>query len=118
MSIRRVLSACVLAAMLFVPGVAGRTGPIQVGTSFSAPHPTMPGPAAPGAPQAAGGPGGFAGFGRGGTAGAIMQAVQAVCTPVSLGRTLARLRIEISDEQGRPTADARLSTFTREIREA
>jgi 1,4-dihydroxy-2-naphthoyl-CoA hydrolase len=43
--------------------------------------------------------------------------VTAVCTPISRGRTLARFRIEISDDQGRPTADARLSTFTREIRE-
>jgi len=32
-------------------------------------------------------PGGFAGFGRGGTAGQIMQAVQAVCPPVSAAAT-------------------------------
>jgi uncharacterized protein (TIGR00369 family) len=39
--------------------------------------------------------------------------VTAVCTPVRRGRTLATFLIEISDDQGRPTASARLTTFAR-----
>jgi uncharacterized protein (TIGR00369 family) len=39
--------------------------------------------------------------------------VTAVCTPVRRGRTLSTFRIEISDDQGRPTASARLTTFAR-----
>ena len=35
--------------------------------------------------------------------------VTAVCTPVRRGRSLATFRIEVSDEQGRPTASARLT---------
>jgi uncharacterized protein (TIGR00369 family) len=50
--------------------------------------------------------------------GATEGTVTAVCTPVSTGRQLARFRIEITDEQGRPTASARLTTFAREIRPA
>ena len=40
-----------------------------------------------GAPSGSSAPTGFGGFGRGGTAGQIMQAVQAVCTPVTAGAT-------------------------------
>jgi 1,4-dihydroxy-2-naphthoyl-CoA hydrolase len=35
--------------------------------------------------------------------------VTAVCTPVRRGRTLATFLIQVSDEQGRPTASARLT---------
>jgi 1,4-dihydroxy-2-naphthoyl-CoA hydrolase len=35
--------------------------------------------------------------------------VTAVATPIRRGRTLATFRIEVSDEQGRPTATARLT---------
>jgi 1,4-dihydroxy-2-naphthoyl-CoA hydrolase len=35
--------------------------------------------------------------------------VTAVCTPVRRGRTLATFLIEVSDDQGRPTASARLT---------
>jgi uncharacterized protein (TIGR00369 family) len=35
--------------------------------------------------------------------------VTAVATPVRRGRTLATFRVEVSDEQGRPTATARLT---------
>jgi 1,4-dihydroxy-2-naphthoyl-CoA hydrolase len=35
--------------------------------------------------------------------------VTAVCTPVRRGRTLATFRIEVSDDQGRTTASARLT---------
>jgi 1,4-dihydroxy-2-naphthoyl-CoA hydrolase len=37
--------------------------------------------------------------------------VTAVCTPVRRGRTLATFLIEISDDEGRPTASARLTTM-------
>jgi 1,4-dihydroxy-2-naphthoyl-CoA hydrolase len=35
--------------------------------------------------------------------------VTAVCTPVKRGRTLSTFLIEVSDDQGRPTASARLT---------
>jgi 1,4-dihydroxy-2-naphthoyl-CoA hydrolase len=35
--------------------------------------------------------------------------VTAVCTPVRRGRTLATFLIQVSDDQGRPTASARLT---------
>ena len=38
--------------------------------------------------------------------------VTAVCTPVRRGRTLSTFLIEISDDDGRPTATARLTTMT------
>jgi 1,4-dihydroxy-2-naphthoyl-CoA hydrolase len=38
--------------------------------------------------------------------------VTAVCTPVRRGRTLATFLIEVSDDQGRPTASARLTCMT------
>jgi 1,4-dihydroxy-2-naphthoyl-CoA hydrolase len=37
--------------------------------------------------------------------------VTAVCTPVRTGRTLSTFLIQVSDEQGRPTATARLTTM-------
>jgi 1,4-dihydroxy-2-naphthoyl-CoA hydrolase len=40
--------------------------------------------------------------------------VTAVCTPVRRGRTLATFLIEVSDEQGRPTASGRLTCLTKE----
>ncbi|WP_448623772.1 PaaI family thioesterase [Geodermatophilus sp. URMC 64] len=40
--------------------------------------------------------------------------VTAVCTPVRRGRTLGTFQIEVSDEQGRPTASARLTCLTKE----
>ena len=39
--------------------------------------------------------------------------VTAVCTPVRRGRTLATFRIELTDDVGRPTASARLTTMAR-----
>jgi uncharacterized protein (TIGR00369 family) len=48
--------------------------------------------------------------------GATHGVVTAVCTPVSRGQQLARFLIEVSDDEGRPTATARLTTFAREIR--
>jgi 1,4-dihydroxy-2-naphthoyl-CoA hydrolase len=39
--------------------------------------------------------------------------VTAVCTPVRRGRTLATYLIEVSDEQGRPTATGRLTCLTK-----
>jgi uncharacterized protein (TIGR00369 family) len=38
--------------------------------------------------------------------------VTAVCTPVRRGRTLATFLIQMSDDQGRPTASARLTCMT------
>jgi 1,4-dihydroxy-2-naphthoyl-CoA hydrolase len=38
--------------------------------------------------------------------------VTAVCTPVRRGRTLATFLIQVTDDQGRPTATARLTTMT------
>lgn len=49
--------------------------------------------------------------------GATRGTVTAVCTPVSRGRQFSRFRIEITDDEGRPTASARLTTFSREIRQ-
>ena len=40
--------------------------------------------------------------------------VTAVCTPVRRGRTLATYLIEVSDDQGRPTASARLTCLVKE----
>ena len=40
--------------------------------------------------------------------------VTAVCTPVRVGRTLATFLVEVSDEQGRPTATARLTCLVKE----
>ena len=39
--------------------------------------------------------------------------VTAVCTPVRRGRTLATFLIEVSDEDGRPTASGRLTCLTK-----
>ena len=39
--------------------------------------------------------------------------VTAVCTPVRVGRSLATFLIEVSDEDGRATASARLTCFIR-----
>jgi 1,4-dihydroxy-2-naphthoyl-CoA hydrolase len=38
--------------------------------------------------------------------------VTAVCTPIRTGRTLSTFLIQVTDEQGRPTATARLTTMT------
>jgi 1,4-dihydroxy-2-naphthoyl-CoA hydrolase len=46
--------------------------------------------------------------------GATSGLVTAVCTPVRRGRTLSTFLIEITDEQGRPTATGRLTTLTKE----
>jgi 1,4-dihydroxy-2-naphthoyl-CoA hydrolase len=43
--------------------------------------------------------------------------VTAVCTPVRRGRTLSTFLIQISDDEGRPTASARLTTMTLPQRE-
>ncbi len=43
---------------------------------------------------------------------ATSGSVTAVCTPVRRGRTLSTFLIEISDDQGRPTASARLTCMT------
>jgi uncharacterized protein (TIGR00369 family) len=40
--------------------------------------------------------------------------VTAVCTPVRRGQTLATFLVEVSDEQGRPTATARLTCLVKE----
>ena len=40
--------------------------------------------------------------------------VTAVCTPVRRGRTLATYLIEVADDQGRPTASARLTCLVKE----
>ena len=42
--------------------------------------------------------------------------VTAVCTPVRRGRTLATYLIQVSDEEGRPTASARLTCLIRPAR--
>lgn len=39
--------------------------------------------------------------------------VTAVCTPVRRGRTLATFLVEVSDDQGRPTASARLTCLVK-----
>lgn len=46
--------------------------------------------------------------------GATSGIVTAVCTPVRRGRTLSTFLIEITDENGLPTATGRLTTFTKE----
>ena len=46
--------------------------------------------------------------------GATSGVVTAVCTPVRRGRTLATFLIEITDEQGRPTATGRLTCLTKD----
>jgi 1,4-dihydroxy-2-naphthoyl-CoA hydrolase len=38
--------------------------------------------------------------------------VTAVCTPVRRGRTLSTFLIQVSDDEGRPTATGRLTTMT------
>ena len=43
--------------------------------------------------------------------------VTAVCTPVRRGRTLSTFLIQISDDEGRPTASARLTTMSLPQRE-
>jgi 1,4-dihydroxy-2-naphthoyl-CoA hydrolase len=43
---------------------------------------------------------------------ATAGAVTAVCTPIRTGRTLSTFQIQVTDEQGRPTATARLTTMT------
>ena len=40
--------------------------------------------------------------------------VTAVCTPVRRGRTLSTFLIEITDEEGRPTATGRLTCLTKD----
>jgi 1,4-dihydroxy-2-naphthoyl-CoA hydrolase len=50
--------------------------------------------------------------------GATGGVVTAVCTPVRRGRTLSTFRIDVSDDQGRPTASARLTTFAKEATRA
>ncbi|MGY1803974.1 PaaI family thioesterase [Blastococcus sp. SYSU D00922] len=45
--------------------------------------------------------------------GATSGVVTAVCTPVRRGRTLSTFLIEITDDQGRPTATGRLTTLTK-----
>ena len=45
--------------------------------------------------------------------GATSGVVTAVCTPVRRGRTLSTFLIEITDEDGRPTATGRLTTLTK-----
>src|SRR3954447_21083062 len=40
--------------------------------------------------------------------------VTAVCTPVRAGRTLTTFLIEITDDQGRPTATGRLTCLTKD----
>ena len=44
--------------------------------------------------------------------GATSGTVTAVCTPVRRGRTLATFLIEITDDEGRPTATGRLTCMT------
>lgn len=45
--------------------------------------------------------------------GATGGTVTAVCTPVRRGRTLATFLIQVTDDEGRPTASARLTTMVR-----
>jgi uncharacterized protein (TIGR00369 family) len=42
--------------------------------------------------------------------------VTAVCTPVRRGRTLSTFLIQVSDDEGRPTATARLTTMALDSR--
>ena len=46
--------------------------------------------------------------------GATSGVVTAVCTPVRRGRTLSTFLIEITDDQGRPTATGRLTCLTKD----
>jgi 1,4-dihydroxy-2-naphthoyl-CoA hydrolase len=46
--------------------------------------------------------------------GATSGVVTAVCTPVRRGRTLSTFLIEVTDEQGRPTATGRLTCLTKD----
>jgi len=46
--------------------------------------------------------------------GATSGLVTAVCTPVRRGRTLSTFLIEITDENGRPTATGRLTCLTKD----
>ncbi len=46
--------------------------------------------------------------------GATSGHVTAVCTPVRRGRTLMTFLIEVSDDDGRPTASARLTCLVKE----
>jgi 1,4-dihydroxy-2-naphthoyl-CoA hydrolase len=46
--------------------------------------------------------------------GATSGVVTAVCTPVRRGRTLSTFLIEITDEEGRPTATGRLTCLTKD----
>ncbi|SOE03134.1 PaaI family thioesterase [Blastococcus haudaquaticus] len=46
--------------------------------------------------------------------GATSGVVTAVCTPVRRGRTLSTFLIEITDEDGRPTATGRLTCLTKD----
>jgi uncharacterized protein (TIGR00369 family) len=48
--------------------------------------------------------------------GATSGVVTAVCTPARRGRTLATFLVEVSDEQGRATATARLTCMIRPAR--
>ena len=43
---------------------------------------------------------------------ATSGSVTAVCTPIRTGRTLSTFLIQMVDDQGRPTASARLTTMT------
>jgi 1,4-dihydroxy-2-naphthoyl-CoA hydrolase len=45
---------------------------------------------------------------------ATQGSVTAVCTPVRRGRTLATFLIEVTDEEGRPTATGRLTCLVKE----
>jgi 1,4-dihydroxy-2-naphthoyl-CoA hydrolase len=47
---------------------------------------------------------------RGATAGVVT----AVCTPVRRGRTLSTFLIQVTDEEGRPTATGRLTCLTKD----
>ncbi len=44
--------------------------------------------------------------------GATSGVVTAVCTPVRRGRTLATVLIQVTDDEGRPTASGRLTCLT------
>ena len=45
--------------------------------------------------------------------GATSGVVTAVCTPVRRGRTLSTFLIQVTDEEGRPTATGRLTCLTK-----
>ena len=46
--------------------------------------------------------------------GATSGVVTAVCTPVRRGRTLSTFLIQVTDDEGRPTASGRLTCLTKE----